>query len=189
MKLLLRIGLESSEDESTNKPLKEKKTLKQKSVNFVSDNPLLTDLDFRDKKSKKIQKAGLWFERDVFKDLENEDDADYELDKMIEVHEKKGGQIIGQKKKIEKDDEKEGTHKRKINEVDDVDADYDVEEAVASNKKIKTIGGKDGFEVVAPGAGKKILMIAILILTRLHKHGEREREREREREILLKIIY
>jgi len=152
MKLLLHIGLESSEDESINKPLKKKEPLKQKSID-CSDNPLLTDLDFRDKKTKKIHKAGLWFERDVFKDLENEDDADYELDKMIEIHEKKGGHIIGQEKKVEKDDKKESTRKRKIND----DSDYNVEEVMASKKKTKNIGGKDGFEVVASGAGKKIL--------------------------------
>jgi len=112
-----------------------------------SNNPLLTDLDFRDKKTKKIHKAELWFEKDAFKNLEHEDDADYELDKMIEQYKRKGGRILGEEKKTEKKINKE--KKRKVSESDDTNSDYDVEEMMAPKKKIKKIGGKDGFEVVS----------------------------------------
>ncbi|KMQ95359.1 rrna methyltransferase 3 [Lasius niger] len=134
------LGLEDSEDESTNRAQKKK----QQSENS-DNNPLLTDLDFRDKKTKKIHKAELWFEKDAFKNLENEDDADYELDRMIEQYKRKGGHILGEEK-IEKKINKE--KKRKVSESDDTNSDYDVEEMMAPNKKVKQIGGKDGFEVV-----------------------------------------
>lgn len=116
-----------------------------------SNNPLLTDLDFRDKKTKKIHKAELWFEKDAFKNLEHEDDADYELDKMIEQYKRKGGRILGEEKKTEEKINKENNKekKRKVSESDDTNSDYDVEEMMASKKKIKKVGGKDGFEVVS----------------------------------------
>ncbi|XP_072752961.1 pre-rRNA 2'-O-ribose RNA methyltransferase FTSJ3 [Anoplolepis gracilipes] len=143
------LGLEDSEDESTNKVQKKKRQSKDSDN---SNNPLLTDLDFRDKKTKKIHKAELWFEKDAFKNLENEDDADYELDKMIEQYKRKGGHVLGEEKKIEKKINKE--KKRKISESDDGNSDYDVEEMMAPNKKVKKIGGKDGFEIVSQETDK-----------------------------------
>lgn len=111
-------------------------------------------MDFRDKKSKKIQNAKLWFEKDVFKNLENEDDADYELDKMIEQYKKKGGRVLGEEKKVEEKVDEKPKQKRKISESDDINSDYDMEEMMAP-KKIKKIGGKNGFEVVSQEKGEK----------------------------------
>lgn len=137
-----------SEDESTNKLQKKPKFKDSES------NPLLTDLDFRDKETKRIHKAALWFEKDAFKNLENEDDADYELDKLIKEYKKIGGHVLGEEEKMqEKVEEKK--QKRKISESDDANSDYDVEEMMASNKKLKKIGGKDGFEIVSKETGKK----------------------------------
>lgn len=114
-------------------------------------NPLLTDLDFRDKKAKKIHKAELWFEKDAFKNLENEEDEDYELDRMIEVHKKKGGQILGEEKKVTNHEEENKKRKREDSEnsEDESNSDYDMEEMMESNKKPQKIGGKDGFEIVS----------------------------------------
>lgn len=128
---------------------------KEQQFNNSNSNPLLTDLDFRDKKTKKIQKAKLWFEKDVFKNLENEDDADYELDKMIEQYKKKGGCVLGEENKVEEKVDGKPKQKRKISESDDTNSDYDMEEMMAP-KKVKQIGGKNGFEVVSREKGKKI---------------------------------
>lgn len=127
-----------------------------------SSNPLLTDLDFRDKKEKRIHKAQLWFEKDAFKNLENEEDEDYELGRMIDLYKKKGGRIIGEERKVESEnshDQKnkiKNKRKRKDSEKsDETDSDYDVEEMMTSDKKVKKIGGKDGFEVVPRETGKE----------------------------------
>ncbi|XP_032686864.1 pre-rRNA 2'-O-ribose RNA methyltransferase FTSJ3 [Odontomachus brunneus] len=142
------LGLDDSEDESTKRLPK-----KKQEFNDSSNNPLLTDLDFRDKKTKQIHKAELWFERDVFKDLVTEDDENYELDRMIELYKKKGGHILGEEKKVENDEDKK--EKREDNESSEDESDYDMEEVMKSNKKTKKIGGKDGFEIVPRKEEKK----------------------------------
>jgi len=143
------LGLEDSEDENTDKPQKKQQFKEPES------NPLLTDLDFRDKETKRIHKAALWFEKEAFKNLENEDDADYELDKMIEHYKKKGGHVLGEEKKMQEKVDEEKKRKRNISESDNTDSDYDVEEMMAHNKKMKKVGGKDGFEIVPQEADKK----------------------------------
>lgn len=147
---------EEEEQEKTVKPLPKKVKFKDEDNDDDDDddqtNPLLTDLDHRDAKSKKASKAQLWFDKDIFKDLENEVDEDYEIDKMIEVYKKKGGKIIG-------DNDKEDTlanKKSKGSNSDDnedgdsdYDSDYNVDEVIAPEIKSKKVGGKDGFEVVS----------------------------------------
>ncbi|KYM84305.1 Putative rRNA methyltransferase 3 [Atta colombica] len=142
------LGLDESEDDTTNK-------YQKKQFTDLESNPLLTDLDFRDKETKRAHKAALWFEKDVFKNLENEDDADYELDKMIEQYKKKGGHVLGEEKKMQIKVDEEKKRKRKISENDDTNSDYDVEEMMAPNKKLKKIGGKNGFEIVPQETDKK----------------------------------
>jgi len=144
--------LDESEDDTTNK------YQKKQQFKDLESNPLLTDLDFRDKETKRAHKAALWFEKDVFKNLENEDDADYELDKMIEQYKKKGGHILGEEKKMQIKVNEEKKRKRKISENDDTNSDYDVEEMMAPNKKLKKIGGKDGFEIVPQETGKEVFV-------------------------------
>ncbi|XP_011159779.2 pre-rRNA 2'-O-ribose RNA methyltransferase FTSJ3 [Solenopsis invicta] len=142
------LGLDDSDDENTKKPQKKQQFKDPES------NPLLTDLDFRDKETKRIHKAALWFEKDAFKNLENEDDADYELDKLIKEYKKIGGHVLGEEEKTqEKVEEKK--QKRKISESDDSNSDYDVEEMMAPDKKSKKIGGQHGFEIVSKEADKK----------------------------------
>lgn len=143
--------MDDSEDERTTKP-------RQKQFKDPENNPLLTDLDFRDKETKRAHKAALWFEKDVFKNLENEDDADYELDKMIEQYKKKGGHVLGEEKKMQEKVDEEKKRKRAMSENTDTDSDYDVEEMMAPNKKMKKVGGKDGFEIVPQETGKEIFI-------------------------------
>lgn len=94
-------------------------------------------------------------EKDAFKNLETEDDADYELDEMIELYKKKGGHILEEQKKMQEKINVEKKRKRRISENDDSNSDYDMEEMMAPNKKLKKIGGKDGFEIVPQETGKK----------------------------------
>lgn len=64
-------------------------------------NPLLTDLDYRDKDSKRVQKAQVWFEKDAFKTMMKTDDGDQDmdLDNLVKNYKKKGIEVIGESDK------------------------------------------------------------------------------------------
>ncbi|KAK0073360.1 hypothetical protein PV326_013513, partial [Microctonus aethiopoides] len=142
------LGLSYSDDDGDdNKFIGKNKIMKTNKINGDSgNNPLITDLDDRDKKTKKIHKAELWFEKDIFKNLETENDEDYELDNMTKIIKDKGGYIIGE------------------NNESSLDSDYDMNEFENTSKKsknttntkeIKKSGGTNGFEVVSKEATTK----------------------------------
>ena len=150
------LGLSGSEDESE----KPKVQNKRKKNPDTDNNPLITDLDPRDKKTKRAHKAELWFEKDIFKNLEDEKDEDYELDKMVEVLKEKGGAVISEqknevksKKTKNKDQKEEDSGEEDSGEED---SDYDMEENMAPNKKVQKVGGKDGYEIAAKGKRRLI---------------------------------
>lgn len=62
----------------------------KRSVTIPKDNPLLTDLDNTDPVSKRSMKAQLWFQKDTFKDIDEDDDEGVDLDKMAETYKEKG---------------------------------------------------------------------------------------------------
>ncbi|XP_046616908.1 pre-rRNA 2'-O-ribose RNA methyltransferase FTSJ3 [Neodiprion virginianus] len=141
------LGLSESENE-TLQGQSRKRGLGEDTTN----NPLVTDLDGRDKISKRAQKAELWYERDIFKNLENDGDADIELDKMAQQLKNKGGSILGEAKlNAKKQKSNENARSEDSDEEvssDSDDSDYDIEEAMADDKKPKKVNGKGGFEIV-----------------------------------------
>lgn len=58
-------------------------------------NPLITDLDYRDKNTKTLTKAQLWFEKDIFKDKNDEREEDFDLDTMVKEYKQKGIKVQG----------------------------------------------------------------------------------------------
>lgn len=126
-------------------------------------NPLITDLDYRNKETKRLAKAQLWFEKESFKGLGKPStrEEDFDLDALANDYEKQGMQVSAKAKepalplgkKARKRARHEAENKAEDSSSDD-DSDYDINEAHngAQDKTyetLETVGGKDGFEVVA----------------------------------------
>ncbi|VVC87382.1 unnamed protein product [Leptidea sinapis] len=118
----------------------------KKPVN-TKNNPLLTDLDDTDPVSKRSMKAELWFQKDSFNDISDEEDEGVDLDKLAATYRKKGKKVA---EGIPTAQQK-GT-KRKIDAVpessdeESSDSDYDVEDNIAptdgkvgAKKKLKRL--------------------------------------------------
>ncbi|CAH3149910.1 unnamed protein product [Porites lobata] len=69
-------------------------------------NPLLVDLE---PEVPLTAKANMWFEKDVFKGLEDEADEDLEISQMVEEYKKKGGTILERKSESTPADQQRGT--------------------------------------------------------------------------------
>ncbi|XP_059482938.1 pre-rRNA 2'-O-ribose RNA methyltransferase FTSJ3 isoform X2 [Neocloeon triangulifer] len=111
----------------------------------TDNNPLITDLDPRNKKEKRVHKAQLWFEKDVFNGLETEADEDFELDALASELQSKGGKIIGDKKGDISDDDDE-------TDEESVASDYEMLELPKKRANSDGKGAKDDFEIVPKDA-------------------------------------
>ncbi|XP_058130235.1 pre-rRNA 2'-O-ribose RNA methyltransferase FTSJ3 [Anopheles ziemanni] len=61
-------------------------------------NPLITDLDDRNKTDKRLQRVQLWYEQDAFQKHqldENDEEVDYDVDRLIEAYQKAGVKVLG----------------------------------------------------------------------------------------------
>ncbi|CAH2073823.1 unnamed protein product, partial [Iphiclides podalirius] len=117
------------------------------------NNPLLTDLDNTDPMSKRSMKAELWFQKDSFKEIDEDDDEGVDLDKLAETYRQKGKKVpedntyspaekVSIKKLLEKTENSESD--------DSSESDYDVEDSIAPVTKASGKSSKkDSFEVVS----------------------------------------
>lgn len=91
------LGLSDEEDSGNVKTNKSKKKGDQSKKTLKESNPLLTDLDTRDKVTKRDQRVSLWFEKDTLKEMDDSDaDEDYDLDKLSHQYKAKGVSILGE---------------------------------------------------------------------------------------------
>lgn len=140
-----------------------------KSTTIPKNHPLLTDLDNTDPVSKRSKKAELWFQKDSFKDIDEDEDEGVDLDKLVETFKEKGKKVAEEtvsnitksnirKRKLEDDDES--------SDDDSSESDYDVDENVVptSGKSGAKASTKDGFEVVSQDAGNNYFIFNIIII-------------------------
>ncbi|KAL4710726.1 hypothetical protein ACJJTC_004371 [Scirpophaga incertulas] len=123
-----------------------------KTSKIPKNHPLLTDLDNSDPVTKRSMKAELWFQKDCFKEIDEEEDEGVDLDKIAKTYKEKGKKVSEESVPIVI--QNRNNLKRKLadsSDNDSSDSDYDVEDTVVPNtnntgsKAIK----KDGFEVVS----------------------------------------
>lgn len=154
----LAISEDEDEDEDTENHVVER-----------NRNPLISDLDYRDKDAKRLHKAELWFEKDAFKNMEVDEelDEDFDLDKLTANYKRKGVKILGERMQPFDGPEKpplgkkakrrarhpENDAKSSSSSDSDTDDEMELPEGGGNNaisyKKLEKVGGKDGFEVVS----------------------------------------
>lgn len=162
------LGFSDDDDDgaTTNRKDGKKKAKKEtKKVKRLSENPLLTDLDTRDKDTKRQQRVQLWFEKDTLKGIDAtvDMDEDFDLDKLTNQYKEKGVKVLGDKPAdtngqlaiVGKKAKRRARHERKDDDSSSSDSDTADENDVvqhqqATHKTVKKIGGpQGGFEVVS----------------------------------------
>lgn len=61
-----------------------------KTPTIPKNNPLLTDLDNTDPLTKREMKAELWFQKESFRDFNEDEDEEVDLDKLATTFKEKG---------------------------------------------------------------------------------------------------
>ncbi len=157
-------------------------------------NPLLTDLDDSSIETKKQRKADLWFSREAFKNIEEDDDlAEEDIAETIKAYKKKNVKILSEERSSKSD----RPSSDESGDDDDVseeggeegrDKEFDVEESYRSLKRNVPSDQKDGFEVVPKDnkdkKGKKRGKVAPLTPEELALGQEMIVSKKRKRDIL-----
>lgn len=90
-------GLGFEESDNDESPKKKPDATKAKKTKKADQNPLLMDLDVRDKSTKRDQRVNLWFDKDKFKEMDGSDDGeDFDLDKLSSQYKTKGVKVLGE---------------------------------------------------------------------------------------------
>lgn len=89
------LGFDESDEEETSKKKGDAKKMK-KPTKKGEQNPLLMDLDVRDKSTKRDQRVNLWFDKEKFKEDDSDDGEDFDLDKLSHQYKTKGVKILGE---------------------------------------------------------------------------------------------
>ncbi len=114
------------------------------SLNDPSGNPLLVSLEPKDRGSQKEKKASLWFGKDIFHGIEDDEDLEEaDIQNAINTIKSKGGQILTKKERAAKilqyhsDSDGEGEEEEAQPAVDSDSSSSDEEEKVAESRKRK----------------------------------------------------
>lgn len=88
---------DNNSDDDTSPATKKTANAKQSKKKPDPKNPLLMDLDVRDKSTKRDQRVNLWFDKDKFKEMANatDEDEDFDLDKLSHQYKAKGVKVLG----------------------------------------------------------------------------------------------
>ena len=136
-------------------------------INDPSQNTLLVDLNSqRDRKSRKEMKADVWFDKDVFKGIEDDDDLEEaDVEAAIKSIKKKGGKFPEKKKPEPKKKPAKPTQNGTADEAQnedessssesDSDSDFDENEHYPYRQNKKAGKGQNEFEVVPVQKPKK----------------------------------
>lgn len=162
------LGLSDSEEEKSNAESDAEQP--HKLARVTKKNPLIDDLDHRDKDLKRQQRVQMWFEKDNLKKLEEDITEDLDLDRLQSDFKRKGVKILGEEEEKQIDrllmgkkakrrlkHAKEDEYKSSSDEDssdDEKDSGFD-QETPKKHEIVKKIGGKDGFDVVAKEPKKR----------------------------------
>uniref|UniRef100_A0A1B0CDF8 Putative sam-dependent rrna methyltransferase spb1 n=1 Tax=Lutzomyia longipalpis TaxID=7200 RepID=A0A1B0CDF8_LUTLO len=129
----------------------------------LSDNASADDLDYRDKDTKRHQRVQFWYEKDNLKALEDEEDAEHDLDRIAAEFRKKGVKILGKQEDpaervLGKKARKRAKYQKDTEKSDSDTTDDETEKVQATGnshheltyKVVEKVGGKEGFDVVQP---------------------------------------
>ncbi|XP_055703431.1 pre-rRNA 2'-O-ribose RNA methyltransferase FTSJ3 [Phlebotomus papatasi] len=163
------LGLSGDEEEAGN--AEDVARAREVQAKLRATNPLLMDLDLRDKDTKRNQRVQFWFEKDNLKGLQDEEDEEFDLDRITTEFKKKGVKILGKQEELEMPLGKKAKRRAK-HQVDKEDSDtsdsedeeergtVDPTETTPIHKVVQNVGGKAGFDVVSKEPVRKKIRLS-----------------------------